>query len=132
MKRATPPVLLIAFNRPDTTRRVFDALRRARPSRLYVAADGWRDDKPGENHARIRDRRYYVNGVERPFGNPAAIVFLDDEESKLLRAALRMEGLLPFAALEAADHGYQLAIESAQEFVTDPNDGALKPKETPR
>lgn len=59
-------------------------------------------------------------------------VFLDDEEFHILKAALRMDGVLPFAALEAADHGYQLAIESAQEFVLDPNDGALKPKEDPK
>jgi hypothetical protein len=33
-------VLLLAFNRPDTTARVFDQIRKARPSRLYVAVDG--------------------------------------------------------------------------------------------
>jgi len=42
------PVLLLAFNRPDTTARVFDAIRRARPARLYVAADGPRAGRPGE------------------------------------------------------------------------------------
>jgi hypothetical protein len=35
-----PPVLFAVFNRPDTTRRVFEAIRSARPRRLYVAADG--------------------------------------------------------------------------------------------
>src|SRR5690348_9995051 len=39
------PILLIVFNRPDTTARVFDAIRTARPPRLYVAADGPRDRK---------------------------------------------------------------------------------------
>jgi hypothetical protein len=34
------PVLLIVFNRPETTRRVFNAIRLARPRRLFVAADG--------------------------------------------------------------------------------------------
>lgn len=33
------PVLLIAFNRPDTTRQVFNAIRNAQPSRLYFAVD---------------------------------------------------------------------------------------------
>jgi hypothetical protein len=33
-------VLMIIFNRPDTTRLVFEAIRKAKPSRLYVAADG--------------------------------------------------------------------------------------------
>lgn len=34
------PVLFIIFNRPETTRIVFEAIRQARPKRLYVAADG--------------------------------------------------------------------------------------------
>lgn len=33
-------VLLVIFNRPDTTRLVFESIRKARPSRLYIAADG--------------------------------------------------------------------------------------------
>ncbi|MBA4056200.1 MAG: nucleotide-diphospho-sugar transferase, partial [Marivirga sp.] len=40
------PVLLLIFNRPDTTRRVFEAIRKARPKRLFVAADGPRQHKP--------------------------------------------------------------------------------------
>jgi hypothetical protein len=48
---ATPlriPVLLLIFNRPDTTRQVFEAIRQAKPPRLYVAADGPRTNKAGE------------------------------------------------------------------------------------
>lgn len=37
------PVLLVIFNRPALTRSVMDAIRLAKPSRLYVAADGPRD-----------------------------------------------------------------------------------------
>jgi hypothetical protein len=33
------PVLLIVFNRPDTTRQVFDAIKKAKPQKLYIAAD---------------------------------------------------------------------------------------------
>lgn len=33
-------VLLIIFNRVDTTKRVFEAIKKARPPRLYIAADG--------------------------------------------------------------------------------------------
>ena len=43
-----PPVLFTIFNRPDTTRRVFEAIRAARPARLFVASDGPRKDRPGE------------------------------------------------------------------------------------
>lgn len=37
--RTNTPVLLITFNRPETTRIVFDAIRRATPKKLYIAAD---------------------------------------------------------------------------------------------
>jgi hypothetical protein len=35
----TSPVLLIIFNRPDTTAQVFEAIRKAKPGKLYVSAD---------------------------------------------------------------------------------------------
>ena len=34
------PVLLIIFNRPELTRQVFNAIREARPTQLFIAADG--------------------------------------------------------------------------------------------
>jgi len=34
------PVLLIVFNRPKTTKLVFEAIRKAKPTRLYIAGDG--------------------------------------------------------------------------------------------
>lgn len=39
------PILFIVFNRPDTTKRVFESIRKARPAKLYVAADGPRENK---------------------------------------------------------------------------------------
>lgn len=42
------PVLYIVFNRPFETRRVFQEIRRAEPSRLYIAADGPRPYRVGE------------------------------------------------------------------------------------
>ena len=41
-------VLFLVFNRPDTTAQVFEAIRKAKPPRLYVAADGPRADRSGE------------------------------------------------------------------------------------
>lgn len=43
------PVLFLIFNRPETTRRVFAAIREYRPERLFVAADGPRPDRQGES-----------------------------------------------------------------------------------
>jgi hypothetical protein len=48
---ACPAVLLIIFNRPDQTRRVMEAIRKAHPSRLYIAADGPRERPVGEVEA---------------------------------------------------------------------------------
>ncbi len=33
------PILFIIFNRPDSTKKVFEAIEQAKPSRLYIAAD---------------------------------------------------------------------------------------------
>jgi hypothetical protein len=41
-------VLFLVFNRPDTTKKVFEAIRRAKPPRLYVAADGARSGREVE------------------------------------------------------------------------------------
>lgn len=43
---STSPILLIAYNRPDLTRRVFASIREARPPKLFVAADGPRPGEP--------------------------------------------------------------------------------------
>jgi hypothetical protein len=59
----TPPhplktaVLFLTFNRPDTTKQVFEAIRKAKPPRLYVAADGPMADKSGEWEKCERVRR---------------------------------------------------------------------------
>jgi hypothetical protein len=42
------PVLFMIFNRPETTKRVFETIRNEKPHRLFVAADGPRSNHPGE------------------------------------------------------------------------------------
>lgn len=46
-----PPVLILAFNRPHTTSRVIAALRQAKPARVFLAVDGARADRPGEQES---------------------------------------------------------------------------------
>ncbi len=53
------PVLFIVFNRPETTRRVFSAIRAAAPSKLYVAADGPRLHIAGEEELCNRTREIF-------------------------------------------------------------------------
>ena len=42
------PILFLIFNRPDTTQKVFDTFRQLKPKYLYIAADGPRPNRPGE------------------------------------------------------------------------------------
>ena len=42
------PVALFVFNRPDTTRKVFETIANVRPSRLMLIADGPRTGRAGE------------------------------------------------------------------------------------
>jgi hypothetical protein len=59
------PVLLIAFNRPDSTRRVFAEIRKARPPKLFVAADGPRVNRPNEPDICAQVREIF-NDVDWP------------------------------------------------------------------
>lgn len=47
-KEITSPVLLLAFNRPEKTKEVFECIRRARPRKFYAAIDAPRKDRPDD------------------------------------------------------------------------------------
>jgi hypothetical protein len=57
------PVVFIIFNRPDTTARVFEAIRQAKPSLLFVIADGARTSKAGEAE-KCAAARAIIDGVD--------------------------------------------------------------------
>ncbi len=59
------PILFLIFSRPDTTRRVFEAIRAARPRQLFIAADGPRPHKEGEAE-RCAECRRIVSEVDWP------------------------------------------------------------------
>lgn len=59
------PILLIIFNRPDTTKRVLEAIRKARPKRLFIAADGPRVDRP-DDAKRCDEARKIATAVDWP------------------------------------------------------------------
>lgn len=58
-------VLFLVFNRPDTTKQVFEAIRQAKPPRLYVAADGPRSNREGEVQ-RVAQVRQIATAVDWP------------------------------------------------------------------
>jgi hypothetical protein len=45
LQQLETPVALIIFNRPDTTQRVYERIRQARPRQLLILADGPRPDR---------------------------------------------------------------------------------------
>ena len=58
---AKSPVLFLVFNRPDVTKKVFEAIRQAQPAKLYIAADGPRADREGEAERCIQTRQLFEN-----------------------------------------------------------------------
>lgn len=60
------PVLFLVFNRLEATRQVFEAIRAARPPRLYIAADGPREDRQGEAERVQAVRDHVMSSVDWP------------------------------------------------------------------
>ena len=59
------PVAFFIFNRPETTRRVFEEIRRVRPPKLLVVADGPRFERP-EEAEKCKIVRAIVDTVDWP------------------------------------------------------------------
>lgn len=55
------PVVLLIFNRPDTTAQVFASIRQAKPPQLLVVADGPRSDREAE---KCQAARAIIDGVD--------------------------------------------------------------------
>jgi len=58
-------ILFLVFNRPDTTSQVFEAIRKAKPPRLYVAADGPRLGRK-EEIIKCKETRLIATNVDWP------------------------------------------------------------------
>ena len=59
-------MVFIVFNRPECTARSLAAIRAARPSKLYVVADGPRPDRPGDAARCAQVRALVEQGVDWP------------------------------------------------------------------
>lgn len=58
------PVLFLIFNRPDTTKKVLEAIRAYEPAELFIAADGPRSHKEGEKALCEEVRRMVCSNVD--------------------------------------------------------------------
>ncbi len=57
------PILFLTFNRPDKTARVFDAIKKAQPKKLYLASDGPRKTKEGEEKL-VLETREIISAID--------------------------------------------------------------------
>lgn len=57
-------VLFLVFNRLDTSRQVFETIRKAKPPRLYIAADGARESKEDEKEKVQAVRDFIISHVD--------------------------------------------------------------------
>lgn len=59
------PILIIGFNRPDILKQTFEYIRKAKPLKLYIAIDGVRPDKEGEDKL-VEQVKAVVENVDWP------------------------------------------------------------------
>ena len=57
-------ILFLVFNRLDMTRKSFEAIRQARPERLYIGSDGARPEREGEQAKVEAVRNYILNNID--------------------------------------------------------------------
>lgn len=57
------PVALIFFNRPDTFRKVFECVRKNKPSKLFLIQDGARESRPNDA-AKVDECRQIASNVD--------------------------------------------------------------------
>ena len=58
------PILFLIFNRPDTTQRVFEEIRKQKPKYLFIAADGARSHIKEDFEKCKATREFVIKGVD--------------------------------------------------------------------
>jgi len=56
------PILFLVFNRLDTTKQVFEEIRKAKPNQLFIAADGPRNDEEKKKTNAVR--KYVISNID--------------------------------------------------------------------
>jgi hypothetical protein len=65
MSNNCPPVLFIIYRRPETTRKVFEAIRQARPAQLFISQEARPIDRP-DQFAAYDEARAIATAVDWP------------------------------------------------------------------
>ncbi|MBA3025318.1 MAG: nucleotide-diphospho-sugar transferase [Sulfurimonas sp.] len=64
IKPLSTAVLFLVFNRLDTTKQVFAQIKKAKPPRIYIASDGAREAKTGEEVIVEEVRDYVIQNLD--------------------------------------------------------------------
>jgi hypothetical protein len=62
--KLTTPVLFLIFNRLETTKKVFAEIKKAKPAKLYIAADGPRNEEEKKKTDAVRE--YVLKNIDWP------------------------------------------------------------------
>lgn len=62
----TTAVLFLVFNRLETTKVVFESIRRAKPKKLYISSDGSRESRINEDEKVKEVRDYLLSNIDWP------------------------------------------------------------------
>ena len=60
------PILFVVFNREESTKRVFEVIKKVRPINLYISSDGPREYEEGEREKVARIRDYIAKNISWP------------------------------------------------------------------
>ncbi len=58
------PVLFLIFNRPDLSEKVFGQIKKARPRKLFIAADGPRETHPEDEEKCATTRKVVMDMID--------------------------------------------------------------------
>jgi hypothetical protein len=61
MEHFEKPILLITYKRLDTTKRVFEQIKKIRPQKLYIASDGPKNEAQEVNVLKVRE--FIINNI---------------------------------------------------------------------
>jgi len=63
-KEFNTPILFIIFNRLETTKAVFEEIKKLKPKQLFIAADGYREQVPDEILKCEAVKNYVLNNID--------------------------------------------------------------------
>lgn len=61
-----PPILFITYRKPETTRLVFDAIRKAKPAKLFLSQEAIKPNSPKETADLHKEVRNIISAVDWP------------------------------------------------------------------